>query len=73
MDARLQAEVAPPVRAPAPSDLGGDTTGIDFDNIYYYIKPTDTLANDWDMVPESIKNTYERLGIPRPSASTWPA
>ena len=50
-------------RRPRPT-WGGDTTGIDFDNIYYYIKPTDTLVNDWDMVPESIKNTYERLGIP---------
>ena len=50
-------------RRPRPT-WGGDTTGINFDDIYYYIKPTDTLANDWDMVPESIKNTYERLGIP---------
>jgi len=50
-------------RRPRPA-WGGDTSGINFDNIYYYIKPTDTLANDWDMVPESIKNTYERLGIP---------
>ncbi len=50
-------------RRPRPA-WGGDTTGINFDDIYYYIKPTDTLANDWDMVPESIKNTYERLGIP---------
>ncbi len=50
-------------RRPRPA-WGGDTTGINFDDIYYYIKPTETLANDWDMVPESIKNTYERLGIP---------
>ena len=50
-------------RRPRPT-WGGDTSGIDFDDIYYYIKPTDTLANDWDMVPESIKTTYERLGIP---------
>ena len=50
-------------RRPRPT-WGGDTTGINFDDIYYYIKPTDTLANDWDMVPESIKTTYERLGIP---------
>ena len=49
---------------PRPS-WGGDISGIDFDDIYYYIKPTDTLVNDWDMVPESIKNTYERLGIPQ--------
>ena len=43
---------------------GGDTSGIDFDNIYYYIKPTEGQAEDWDEVPESIKNTYEKLGIP---------
>jgi Fe-S cluster assembly protein SufB len=39
-------------------------SGIDFDNIFYYIKPTESLVDDWDQVPESIKNTYEKLGIP---------
>jgi len=43
---------------------GGDMGGIDFDNIYYYIKPKGGLNDDWDEVPESIKNTYEKLGIP---------
>ena len=43
---------------------GGDLDGIDFDNIYYYIKPTGELSDDWEDVPESIKNTYEKLGIP---------
>ena len=43
---------------------GGDTAGIDFDDIYYYIKPTEGQVEDWDEVPESIKNTYEKLGIP---------
>ena len=43
---------------------GGDMSEIDFDNIYYYIKPTEELSDDWDDVPESIKNTYEKLGIP---------
>ena len=37
---------------------------IDYDDIYYYIKPTAEQAEDWDMVPESIKETYEKLGIP---------
>jgi Fe-S cluster assembly protein SufB len=37
---------------------------IDFDDIYYYIKPTAALAHSWDMVPAGIKETYERLGIP---------
>ena len=50
-------------RRPRPA-WGGDTSGIDFDDIYYYIKPTEGLADEWDAVPESIKNTYERLGIP---------
>jgi len=50
-------------RRPLPN-WGGDVSGIDFDDIYYYIKPTDELSDDWDAVPESIKNTYEKLGIP---------
>lgn len=37
---------------------------IDFDNIYYYIKPVDKQSTDWDDVPEYIKNTFEKLGIP---------
>jgi len=38
--------------------------GIDFDDIYYYIKPTEKQVSDWDMLPEEMKTTYERLGIP---------
>jgi Fe-S cluster assembly protein SufB len=38
--------------------------GIDFDDIYYYLKPTEGQVSDWDMLPEEMKNTYERLGIP---------
>jgi len=37
---------------------------IDFDDVYYYVKPTEGQVNDWDMLPEGIKNTYEKLGIP---------
>ncbi|MGH8977890.1 MAG: Fe-S cluster assembly protein SufB [Acidimicrobiia bacterium] len=37
---------------------------IDFDDIYYYLKPTDKQVNDWDMLPEEMKATYEKLGIP---------
>ncbi|MGZ6999993.1 MAG: Fe-S cluster assembly protein SufB, partial [Acidimicrobiia bacterium] len=38
---------------------------IDFDDIYYYLKPTEgESVSDWDMLPESMKNTYEKLGIP---------
>ncbi|MBU1319425.1 MAG: Fe-S cluster assembly protein SufB [candidate division Zixibacteria bacterium] len=37
---------------------------IDFDNIFYYIKPIENQKNNWDDVPENIKNTFEKLGIP---------
>jgi Fe-S cluster assembly protein SufB len=43
---------------------GGDMSEIYLDDIYYYIKPTQGTVDDWDDVPESIKNTYEKLGIP---------
>jgi Fe-S cluster assembly scaffold protein SufB len=37
---------------------------IDFDDIYYYIKPTEGQVDAWDELPESVKSTYEKLGIP---------
>jgi Fe-S cluster assembly protein SufB len=43
---------------------GGDLTGIDFDNIYYYIKPTEKQAGSWDELPAEIKDTWDKLGIP---------
>ncbi|MEE9582972.1 MAG: Fe-S cluster assembly protein SufB, partial [Acidimicrobiia bacterium] len=53
------------LRKPVPTWGGGGMLDeIDFDDIYYYIKPTEGLVNDWDMVPDSIKETYEKLGIP---------
>ena len=53
------------LRRPMPTWGGGGTLDeIDFDDIYYYIKPTEEQAKDWDMVPEEIKATYEKLGIP---------
>ncbi len=43
---------------------GADLSGIDFDNIFYYIKPSEGMGRTWDEVPEYIKNTFEKLGIP---------
>src|SRR5215813_2008427 len=37
---------------------------IDFDDIYYYLKPMSGQVSDWDMLPEGMKETYEKLGIP---------
>src|SRR5437764_3407358 len=45
-------------------EWGGDLTQIDFDNIYYYIKPTEKQAQSWEDLPPDIKNTWDRLGIP---------
>ncbi|MCU1448850.1 MAG: Iron-regulated transporter rane component SufB [Acidimicrobiales bacterium] len=38
---------------------------IDFDDIYYYLKPTDKQVSEWDDLPESMQRTYEKLGIPQ--------
>ncbi len=37
---------------------------IDFDNVTYFLKSSDSTQNSWDDVPEDIKNTFDRLGIP---------
>ncbi|MDJ0663298.1 MAG: Fe-S cluster assembly protein SufB [Acidimicrobiia bacterium] len=53
------------VRKPMPNWGGVEMLDtIDFDDIYYYIKPTEGQAKDWEMVPDAIKETYEKLGIP---------
>src|SRR6187399_3177626 len=43
---------------------GGDMSEIYLDDIYYYIKPTNSQVDSWDDLPDAIKNTYEKLGIP---------
>ncbi|MCJ7626286.1 MAG: Fe-S cluster assembly protein SufB [Anaerolineaceae bacterium] len=43
---------------------GAKLEGLDLDNLYYYVKPTDAEASSWDDVPDTIKNTFDRLGIP---------
>ena len=45
-------------------DWGADLSGIDFDDIYYFVRASDKLGRDWNDVPEDIKNTFDRLGIP---------
>jgi len=43
---------------------GSDLGGIDFDTIKYFVKSTEKQAESWEDLPEDIKNTYDRLGIP---------
>ncbi len=45
-------------------EWGADLSGIDFDDIYYYLRPTENQGRSWDDVPEDIKTTFDRLGIP---------
>jgi Fe-S cluster assembly protein SufB len=43
---------------------GADLSGIDFDHIKYFVRSTEKQAASWDDLPEDIKNTYDKLGIP---------
>jgi Fe-S cluster assembly protein SufB len=45
-------------------DWGGDISTLNLDEIYFYLKPQDRMERSWDDVPENIKETFERLGIP---------
>src|SRR5215510_14589410 len=50
-------------RKPLPA-WGADLSTIDFDNIKYFVRSTEKQATSWEELPEDIKNTYDRLGIP---------
>jgi Fe-S cluster assembly protein SufB len=50
-------------RKPMPN-WGSDLSGIDFDNIKYFVRSTEKQAASWEDLPEDIKNTYDKLGIP---------
>ncbi len=43
---------------------GGNVAEIDFDNIYYYIRPTEKQADKWEDLPADILDTWDKLGIP---------
>ena len=44
---------------------GGDLSEMDYDDIYYYIRPMENQGRSWDDVPDNIKDTFEKLGIPQ--------
>lgn len=50
-------------KKPVPT-WGADLSGIDFDNIKYFVRSTEKQAQSWEDLPEDIKNTYDKLGIP---------
>jgi Fe-S cluster assembly protein SufB len=50
-------------RKPMPN-WGADLSALDFDSMYYYAKPLKDQKRSWEDVPDSIKETFERIGIP---------
>ena len=43
---------------------GADISGLDLEDIFYYVRPTEKSGKTWDEVPDTIKNTFDKLGIP---------
>lgn len=43
---------------------GGDLSALNFDEITYYVKPSEATQKSWDEVPDEIKATFDKLGIP---------
>ncbi len=62
LDFRLKA-LAHFMSRPMPT-WGADISGLDLANIFYYVKPTEGSKGSWDDVPDTIKNTFDKLGIP---------
>jgi Fe-S cluster assembly protein SufB len=62
LDFRLKA-LAHFEQRPMPA-WGGDLSKLNLDEIYFYTKPTEGESRSWDDVPENIKNTFDKLGIP---------
>ncbi len=51
------------IKRPMPA-WGPDLTDLDLEDIYYYVRPSEASSGTWDDVPETIKNTFDKLGIP---------
>src|SRR3989344_3049367 len=43
---------------------GADLSRFDFKKIIYYVRPSDKKANTWEDVPQEIKNTFDKIGVP---------
>jgi Fe-S cluster assembly protein SufB len=51
-------------RKPMAPWFADNMPGLDFDDIYYYLRPAGAQVDEWDQLPEQMKATYEKLGIP---------
>jgi Fe-S cluster assembly protein SufB len=62
LDYRLKA-LAHFQQRPMPN-WGANISSLDLDNIFYYVKPTNSEGKTWDDVPDNIKKTFDKLGVP---------
>jgi len=62
LDFRLDA-LSQFIQKPYPK-WGPDLSGLDLDDLFYYVKPSEKQEQSWDDLPENIKRTFDRLGIP---------
>lgn len=46
-------------------NFGADLSGIDFQDLHYYVRPTDVQGRTWDDVPQEMRKTFDRLGVPQ--------
>lgn len=50
---------------------GADLSTIDYNDIYYYIRPTEKKSKTWEGLPKEIRETYDAIGIPEAEKSIW--
>lgn len=62
LDFRLRA-LAHYVKRPMPT-WGADLSDLDLEDIFYYVRPSESEGKTWDDVPDTIKDTFQKLGIP---------
>ncbi len=62
---KLRLEAYKAFRSKPTPTWGGDLSEINYDQIRYYLRPTDQAGKSWDDVPREVKETFDRLGIPK--------
>src|SRR3954465_10420743 len=62
-DFRLKA-LAPSLSRPQPTGGSPMLAEVDYDDIHYFVRASEKSSRTWDDVPDDIKNTFDRLGIP---------
>lgn len=62
---KLRLEAYKAFRAKPTPLWGGDLSEINYDQIHYYLRPADKAGKTWDEVPQEVKETFDRLGIPK--------